>query len=310
MVTQTILCSLVNRKPDEPIYCRYGEKGRQITFQIDDPETVLTPYTVTFYLYKPDNNFVVQTLEVDNYNATLTLSEQMTSLCGKCIWDLRLTKNNELIYTFNGEMYVDTPTVTNELIESVSEVNGYIFPDEFQTKLTAGDNIKINEDTNTISGDYKDFTGATLTTDGKNGLVPKPLKEDKEKYLCGDGTWGTPTGGGSFVKETLNLSGGSSAVELTHNMSEYDFIGVTVSGGNEIHWFEIPSTSTDFYMGDVSNVNDYDQYALTQGMVRINPTNNTIQNVNMTMFHYIRSSYKNMYQNRSIVNVYLLRLKE
>ena len=40
---------------------------------------------------------------------------------------------------------------------------------------------------------YSDMTGATSTADGAHGLVPKPLKGEQGKFLCADGTWGTPT---------------------------------------------------------------------------------------------------------------------
>ena len=41
-----------------------------------------------------------------------------------------------------------------------------------------------------------DMVGATASEDGDHGLVPKPLINDREKYLRGDGTWHTPPGGG------------------------------------------------------------------------------------------------------------------
>lgn len=36
---------------------------------------------------------------------------------------------------------------------------------------------------------YSDMEGATLTADGANGLVPKPVKGDDGRFLSGDGTW-------------------------------------------------------------------------------------------------------------------------
>lgn len=46
-----------------------------------------------------------------------------------------------------------------------------------------------------VSGEvplYDDFTGATSSAAGKHGLVPAPSAGNHEKYLKGDGTWGTP----------------------------------------------------------------------------------------------------------------------
>lgn len=40
---------------------------------------------------------------------------------------------------------------------------------------------------------YSDMVGATATTDGSHGLVPKPLKGEQNKFLCADGNWSTPS---------------------------------------------------------------------------------------------------------------------
>jgi hypothetical protein len=82
-----------------------------------------------------------------------------------------------------------------------------------QPTLTAGSNITIDPTTNTISATdttysagtnvqisagnvisatdttYSDFTGATSSVAGANGLVPAPAAGDQDKVLKGDGTW-------------------------------------------------------------------------------------------------------------------------
>ena len=47
----------------------------------------------------------------------------------------------------------------------------------------------------TVSDIPSTMTGATSLADGASGLVPQPLIADKDKYLCGDGTWKTVSGG-------------------------------------------------------------------------------------------------------------------
>lgn len=44
-------------------------------------------------------------------------------------------------------------------------------------------------DTNTT---YTNMSGATSSATGKSGLVPAPAAGAQDKYLKGDGTWGTP----------------------------------------------------------------------------------------------------------------------
>lgn len=67
-----------------------------------------------------------------------------------------------------------------------------------QEALTAGTNVTISG--NTISATdttYSAFTGATSSVAGAAGLVPAPTTSDPDKFLKGDGTWGTPAAGGT-----------------------------------------------------------------------------------------------------------------
>lgn len=80
-----------------------------------------------------------------------------------------------------------------------------------QNKLTAGDNININGDIiSATDTTYNDFAGATAQEAGTAGLVPAPATTESDKFLKGDGTWATPSGGG----------GSANIVELTQ--AEYD----------------------------------------------------------------------------------------
>lgn len=119
--------------------------------------------------------------------------------------------------------------------------------DTKQDKLTAGDNITINPNTNVISATdttYSDVTGATSQTAGAHGLVPAPAAGDEGKFLKGDGTWDTvsagsaslagltdvdlnnPTDGQALVYDATNQewvngeAGNADYVELTQQ--EYD----------------------------------------------------------------------------------------
>ena len=53
----------------------------------------------------------------------------------------------------------------------------------------------------------KTMTGATSGAAGAAGLVPQPAAGDDGKYLKGDGTWGTPSGGGSVTGVKGNAEG-------------------------------------------------------------------------------------------------------
>lgn len=68
------------------------------------------------------------------------------------------------------------------------------------------------------------FGGATSLANGTVGNVPAPTIADKDKYLKGDGTWGTPSGGGggSTVTITPTLSSGT-------KIADYSIDGVSDS---------------------------------------------------------------------------------
>lgn len=73
---------------------------------------------------------------------------------------------------------------------SVTKRNAY-------SKIVAGTNMTSSYSSGTLTLNatdttYSDFTGATSSVAGTNGLVPAPTTSDPDKFLKGDGTWGTP----------------------------------------------------------------------------------------------------------------------
>ena len=154
MVTQTIKVDLLNKIPSENIIFRQGEVGREIVFEVynDGVAVDLDEYDVTFAIYKPDGNFVIVSGTVDNDTVTVEETAQMTAVCGRGCFDLKLAKTGEAIYTYNGFVEIDAPIEAVTTINSVSTVFGLIFPDDFQEKLTAGENITIIDNVISASG--------------------------------------------------------------------------------------------------------------------------------------------------------------
>jgi hypothetical protein len=56
-----------------------------------------------------------------------------------------------------------------------------------------GHGLVINPQNSRIDVELPQFAGATLYQAGSAGLVPAPAAGDQDKYLKGDGTWGTIT---------------------------------------------------------------------------------------------------------------------
>lgn len=114
-----------------------------------------------------------------------------------------------------------------------------------QNRLTAGDNIILDQDTATISAidtTYDPFTGASALVSGTSGLVPQPVSGDQDKYLKGDGTWGTitfPTYSNNHYGTTTPSSDLGSDGDL---YMLYDSNGIQqVYGKINGTWYEFPS---------------------------------------------------------------------
>lgn len=162
----------MNKEPATPILARYGETARQISIAVwnsEDETTIsLDNYSVTMQLYKPDGNFVIKPVTPSSGKVTITLDEQCTAVAGMSFLDLKISDANGVIYTCHALVLVDTPVATDDVIESLSMVNGYIFPDDFQLKLTAGEAIYFSgEENRTINARATALTeGEGITIEG------------------------------------------------------------------------------------------------------------------------------------------------
>ena len=77
------------------------------------------------------------------------------------------------------------------------------------------------------------MTGATAGSAGTGGSVPAPAATDNTKFLCGDGTWASPAGGGRvFKKFSVTANGQTGTVQITGigSQTDCDATGVAVSG--------------------------------------------------------------------------------
>lgn len=62
------------------------------------------------------------------------------------------------------------------------------------------------------------MTGATSSSNGAAGYVPRPLISDKDKFLKGDGTWAELSAGGDY--EIIPFTGGDDTTTRTFNFTK------------------------------------------------------------------------------------------
>lgn len=98
----------------------------------------------------------------------------------------------------------------------------------------------------------KVMVGATANADGESGRVPAPTSSDRTKYLKGDGTWDTPSGGGGGSSTLagltdVDLSSPTDGQGLIYDATNSKWINGTVSGGGGSGF-----TETSLFTGGVS----------------------------------------------------------
>lgn len=92
------------------------------------------------------------------------------------------------------------------------------------------------------------FRGATDLANGTGGNVPAPQIADKEKFLKGDGTWGTPSGGGS------------SAAEMT--LSDYNELTTAQKNDGTIRFIPAGSDSEASIAVDMTDITVYKESSM------------------------------------------------
>ena len=83
---------------------------------------------------------------------------------------------------------------------------------------------------------YPVFAGATASENGTTGLVPEPTIEDTDKYLCGDGTWKTVSGGTETsdspveipIEKSTSVTHGTITVYRIGHLLHVDAVDLTV----------------------------------------------------------------------------------
>lgn len=159
------------------------------------PETDLINFTnESGYIKGIDSTDVITALGYTPYNSTNP--DGYTSNVGT------VTSVNNTQPDANGNVTLTIPTV-NDGVLTITQ-NG-TSKGTFSANQSTNDTIALTDTT------YNNFTGADGTNAGSSGLVPAPSATDNDKYLKGDGTWASVSGGSSTdvqINGTSITSGG------------------------------------------------------------------------------------------------------
>lgn len=94
------------------------------------------------------------------------------------------------------------------------------------------------------------FVGATSAIPGSKGLVPQPQAGDDTKFLSGDGTWQTVSGGSSYTAGTgIDITSGVISVDNTvvqDKLTAGNHIDITndVISAEGYVWADAPTAAT------------------------------------------------------------------
>ena len=164
----------------KPVHFVQGEKGREVMFTFvnsaipieDEPQPVLlSGLTATIHILKPDGNFIIDNMTINDNAALYTLGENACAAGGAGVYDVSLSKGSDVVYTAHGAYVGDFRAISDDVVNSISEAYGVIFPEGFQEKLIPGENITIVDNVISATGGGGDpaTINATASVDATTG---------------------------------------------------------------------------------------------------------------------------------------------
>ena len=146
--------------------------------------------------------------------AYITGTTSATTNTGTQIFDtgvyLDTTAGTLVATKFSGALSGNADSSTKATNDSLNNpITGYVKSLSINGRtitITKGDGTTSTITTQDNDHTYNDFTGASSTAGGKNGLVPAPAVGQQDRFLKADGTWAVPTDTNDKVTNTLNTA--------------------------------------------------------------------------------------------------------
>lgn len=124
---QNINIDIMNNKTYDYIYTKQYDVGREVVFHItqNGESWGESGISVVFELMKPDGYCIIDTLEFDETNNTVTLvlDEQCTCVAGRLPYQLTFREDGKLISTVTGKIQCEKAVVQDGEIKSNSSGN-------------------------------------------------------------------------------------------------------------------------------------------------------------------------------------------
>ncbi len=234
MILQTIKLPFDAGTADT-IYTKQGETGRGIWFDLPFliGEEEIPDYKAEFIAVKPDDTFVIEDATLTNHGdgedihsvCYLTLPEQVSAAKGTGSYILKVydfAHDNDLIYSAAGGLYVDDHLLLDSMIESIAQVNGYNFPDDF---LTIGDLGNLINDNVTA----EDTTWSSHKIDEEITDAAAALQHDIDGIIDDDVTSSDTTW------SSQKLADVTENIEVIHTYSTNETVAGTWIDGNTLY---------------------------------------------------------------------------
>ena len=251
MITQTLDLNLIPGRVLPLVnVSQYDKDSRTLEFTIynGDASFDLTGLSAYIQGLKPDGHGFNYSATVSSGKITADVTEQMTAVSGRVMCEVIIMSGTDRIGTGNFILNVEAAAMPDgsnmsdsdysyieQLIEDVQEA--VTDAEAWAVGERGGVPVDPSDPTYENSAHYwalqasgagNDMTGATASTPGAHGLVPAPSAGDQDKYLKGDGTWATVSGGGGsgsvftfsdpngdHTGETITATSGSTTVTGT-----------------------------------------------------------------------------------------------
>lgn len=190
MITQQINISFTSAMA-ETIRIHTGESGRQIIFTPDFLEAIPNDHGADVIIVKPDNTFVIAAASIDTDGKIyVTIPEQAGAVSGVGNYILKVYDNDNLcIYSACGGFYIDDHLLMDEMLESIAEVYGYQFPQDFALKDEAApidDDVIASDSTWSSSKIADEISSASPDLiDDEEMLYDKTWSSEKISYELG-----------------------------------------------------------------------------------------------------------------------------